>query len=72
MRRIFPLSEGLVAGIFLIFCMTFLVLKLTFTFVSKLYVLFGWYVIAVPNQFGVKCPKALQIEKKIKYFMEDC
>lgn len=63
MRRISPLPEGLIAGSLLIFCRTFLVLKLTFTLVLTLYELFGWYVTAVPNQFGVKCLKVLQIGK---------
>jgi hypothetical protein len=68
MRSISPLPEGLVAGTLLIFCRTFLVLKLTFTLVLTLYGLFGWYVTAVPNQFGAKCPKVLQTGKHFKIF----
>jgi len=72
MRSISPLPEGLVAGRLLIFCRTFLVLQLTFTLILTFYVSFGWYVTAVPKQFGAKCPKVLQTGgKKIKYFMED-
>jgi len=65
MRSISPLPEGLVGGRLRIFCRTCLMLNLTFTLVLTLYVLFGWYVTAVPNQFGAKCPKVLQTGKKI-------
>ena len=63
MRRISPLPEGLVASSLLIFCRTFVVLKLTFALVLTLFVSFRWYVTAVSNQFGAKCPKIFQTGK---------